>query len=76
MRPLGKVLFESALAGVAVAGVGLLVLPYYIEGDRPAAYGPIPAVLKNRHFGLFATGFFTHVALEYTTANRRLCEAR
>ena len=71
-KDMTQILLGSVLAGGALAAVGYLVMPYYIQGEQPAAYGPIPASLKNVHVGLFATGFFTNLALGLTGANKKI----
>ncbi len=71
-KNLTQILVGSVLAGGALAAVGYFVMPYYIQGEQPAAYGPIPTSLKNVHVGLFATGFFTNLALGLTGANEKI----
>ena len=72
MGKTSSLVVSSLLAGGALAAVGYFVMPYYIQGEQPAAYGPIPASLKNVHVGLFATGFFTNLALGLTGANEKI----
>ena len=73
-KDMTQILLGSVLSGGALAAVGYLVMPYYIQTRKiyAATYGPIPASLKNVHMGLFATGFFTNLALGLTGANEKI----
>jgi hypothetical protein len=62
-----RIVLGSLLTGAVLAAVGVAVMPYYVQGSRPADYGPIPQSWRSLPVGMFATGFFASLGVSAVT---------